>query len=119
MRGLAFFDMDGTLIPGSTAMLEIAAVLNDRDFVEEMERRFLTGKVNPQVMMTTCFHRWGSVSEAVFRDAFSRAPKLENIIGALRSIRQSEYVPILITMSPVQFAGYFRDYGFDSIWGSQ
>ena len=117
-KRIFFFDMDGTLITGSSAMLEIAASVGDRSFVEGLEKLFAAGDLNPQGMITTCFSRWGPLPADVFRRAFLAAPKLSSIGTALRVIRDRGHVTCLITMSPREFANHFLSFGFDSVWGS-
>ena len=46
MTSLFVFDMDGTLLPGSTASLELAAALDALDDLHALEAGFLAGDLD-------------------------------------------------------------------------
>ena len=115
---LFIFDMDGTLLPGTTASLEIARVTNRLDQLHQLEKAFYAGQITNQHFAKTIFDEWAILSHDVVQEAFETAPKLRSIEKTLTTIHQMGGVCCLMTLSPICFAEHFRSFGFDHIFAS-
>lgn len=114
-----FFDMDGTLIYRSTAMLQIAQVRGDRPFVESLEELYSAGSIDIPEFIRRVYRRWGLLTEEVLAAAFDAAPKLKGIAAVLEDISRRGGHTVLITMSIAPFAERFRECGFDRVYASE
>lgn len=113
------FDMDGTLVRGTSAPMLVAAALGRDDSLVELERRFVSGATTAAEFGRALHEMWGVVSPEVARRAFVAAPLLENVREVLGDIRLRGEVACLITMSPDYFAEQFLEFGFDAVFASR
>jgi phosphoserine phosphatase len=116
---LFVFDMDGTLLIGTTACVEIAKMSGTLDQLHILERKFAAGEIDAFCFAQNIGALWGMVDEQVVRAAFEATPKLANIKAVTDLIRQGGGKSCLITMSPDFYANLFYEYGFDFIGASQ
>jgi phosphoserine phosphatase len=116
---LFVFDMDGTLLIGTTACLEIAKVSGTVDQLHVLEQKFAAGEIDAFCFAQNIGALWGTVDEQVVRTAFQATPKLANIKAVTTLIRRGGGKSRLITMSPDFYANLFYEYGFDFIGASQ
>jgi phosphoserine phosphatase len=116
---LFVFDMDGTLLIGTTACIEIAKVSGTLDHLHLLEHKFAAGEIDAFSFAQSIGALWGMVDEQVVRTAFEATPKLANIKGVTTLIRKAGGKSCLITMSPDFYANLFYEYGFDFIDTSQ
>jgi phosphoserine phosphatase len=116
---LFVFDMDGTLLTGTTACIEIAKVSGTLDELHILEQKFAAGEIDAFCFAQNIGALWGMVDEQVVRTAFEATPKLANIKAVTALIRRGGGKSCLITMSPDFYANLFYEYGFDFIGASQ
>jgi phosphoserine phosphatase len=116
---LFVFDMDGTLLVGTTACLEIARTAGTIDQLHVLERQFAEGEIDANGFAKAIGALWGLIDEQIVRAAFEATPKLANIRAVTGLIRRGGGKSCLITMSPHYYARLFYDYGFDFIAASQ
>jgi phosphoserine phosphatase len=116
---LFVFDMDGTLLIGTTACIEIAKVSGTLDQLHILEQKFAAGEIDAFCFAQNIGALWGMVDEQVVRTAFEATPKLSNIKAVTDLIRRAGGKSCLITMSPDFYANLFYEYGFDFIAASQ
>jgi phosphoserine phosphatase len=116
---LFVFDMDGTLLIGTTACIEIAKVSGTLDQLHILEQKFAAGEIDAFCFAQHIGALWGMVDEQVVRTAFEATPKLTNIKAVTDLIRRGGGKSGLITMSPDFYANLFYEYGFDFIRASQ
>jgi phosphoserine phosphatase len=114
-----FFDMDGTLLVGTTAPLLLAEALGETESLHALEQRFATGTATAVDFARAIHAQWGPVEAAVARAAFDVAPLLENIPEVLADIHAHGEKACLITMSPAYFAEQFLEFGFDAVFASR
>jgi phosphoserine phosphatase len=95
---LFVFDMDGTLLIGTTACIEIAKVSGTLDQLHVLERQFATGEIDAFCFAQNIGALWGMVDQRVVRTAFEAAPKLSNIKAVIALIRRGGGKSCLITM---------------------
>lgn len=119
MSRLFVFDMDGTLLPFTTAMLEIAKIMGNMEKLVGLEKHYVEGKLGSTQFAEEVYNLWSTISEETVKKAFIETPKLKNIKEALQKIKSHGAVSCLITSSPTFFADHFYDYGFDYIFASK
>ena len=112
------FDMDGTLLRGTTASLLMAKVLGKEDEFLELEQGFAAGRHTNIEFARTLHTTWGVVPAEAAIEAFTGAPLLQNIEAVLRDIHERGERACLITMSPDYFAELFLPLGFDAVFSS-
>jgi phosphoserine phosphatase len=112
------FDMDGTLLHGTTAPLLLASALGGSDGLALLEERFASGTMTAREFGRELHAMWGVVAPEIAQRAFSGAPVLKNIREVLADIRARGERACLITMSPDYFAEQFLGYGFDAVFAS-
>ena len=113
------FDMDGTLLRGTTASLLLASVLGQEAELEALETRFAGGGHTNVDFALTLHAAWGVVPAAAAAAAFEAAPLLDNIEAVLSDIHERGERACLITMSPDYFAELFLPLGFDAVYASR
>ena len=116
---LIFFDLDGTLLPGTTASLEIARATGTTAELLELERSFCAGTCTAYEFAAAVATLWSQVTMTTVAKAFSDSPKLKNIETTLKLVRDLGWRSCLITMSPMFFAAECRSWGFDFIHASE
>ncbi len=116
---LFVFDMDGTLLIGTTACIEIAKVSGTLDQLHILEQKFAAGEIDAFCFAQNIGTLWGMVDEQVVRTAFEASPKLANIQTVTSLIRRGGGKSGLITMSPDFYANLFYEYGFDFVGASR
>jgi phosphoserine phosphatase len=116
---LFVFDMDGTLLMGTTACIEIAKVSGTLAELDSLELKFASGEIDAFCFAQNIGALWGMVDAQVVRSAFDATPKLANIKAVTSLIRQGGGKSCLITMSPDFYADLFYEYGFDFIGASR
>lgn len=117
-KRLFIFDMDGTLIPTTTAAVEISKVTGHLHELEELEKQWNSERIDIQGFVAYLTDLWAEISEETIRQAFQASPKLKNIPEALSAIKDIGGISCLMTMSGDFFAHFFYDYGFDYIFAS-
>jgi phosphoserine phosphatase len=118
MRRAHVFDMDGTLLHGTSAPLLLAAALGEVEALHDLERRFADGSATAVDFAHALHGWWGIVPDDVIAEAFAAAPLLANVREVLADLHARGEVACLITMSPDYFAEKFLDFGFDAVFAS-
>jgi phosphoserine phosphatase len=113
------FDMDGTLLHGTTAPVLLAAALGQPEALAALEERFATGGATTAQFARALHDMWGVVAPEVAQRAFAAAPLVANVREVLADIRDRGERSCLITMSPDYFAEQFLDFGFDAVFASR
>jgi phosphoserine phosphatase len=113
------FDMDGTLLHGTSAPALLATAMGTVEALHELEERFAAGTATTVEFARALHEMWGVVEPGVVRNAFAAAPLLSNVREVLADIRERDERACLITMSPDYFAEQFLDFGFDAVFGSR
>jgi phosphoserine phosphatase len=113
------FDMDGTLLHGTSAPVLLAAAHGQAEAIDALEARFAAGSATTVDFARALHEMWGVVAPEIARRAFADAPVLTNIREVLADIRARDERACLITMSPNYFAEQFLDFGFDAVFASR
>ncbi|MEV4432034.1 HAD-IB family phosphatase [Streptomyces sp. NPDC049585] len=119
MSRLHVFDLDGTLIHGSAAAVEIARQLGLEAETGELEREFAAGRLTPSQFAERAVALWTDLTEAQVAAAFAGAPWLAGIEEVWAAIRARGERIAVISLSPAFFVRRLLDWGADAAHGSQ
>ncbi len=119
MNRLFIFDMDGTLIPNTTASIEISRVTKTQEKLLALEEKFASGIIDTKEFAVAIYKLWGYLDDKIVKKAFENANKIKNIDKVIENISKLGNKSCIITMSPDFFADFFWDYGFDYIYASR
>ncbi|MFL6052224.1 MAG: HAD family hydrolase [Actinoallomurus sp.] len=111
--------MDGTLLGGTTASLEIARRLGSVEELIELEARFAAGEIDTRGFSAAIHALWRDLTPSVVADAFAASPWLTGIDEVCADIRERGERSLVITMSPDFFARHLLDLGFDDVIASR
>lgn len=118
-KRLYIFDMDGTLLPQTTGMLQIAKHMGHSETLEKLEHQYITKSIDNMHFAKTIYDMWNGLSMETVKKAFLESPKINNIKQALKKVMSEGGVTCLITSSPEFFAHHFYEYGFEYIFASK
>ncbi|MDT0342334.1 HAD family hydrolase [Streptomyces litchfieldiae] len=116
---LHVFDMDGTLLHGTTANLEVARQFGTLAELVELEARFVAGELNTLGFSTALHALWRELTPAAVAAAFAAGPWLAGIREVCADIRRRGERSVVITMSPDFFARHLLPLGFDEVVASR
>lgn len=119
MKRLFIFDMDGTLIPKTTAVLEIAKIMGHEAEIAHLESLYYQKIINNGQFAEACSELWQELTHDVVASAFDNTPKMRNIRIVLKTIQKMGSSSCLITAAPDFYADHFRSFGFDHIFASR
>lgn len=116
---VACFDMDGTLIQGTTSNLFFAKLLNVEKEVIELEHKLKKGDIDSDTFMVVVSEIMNKLTVNYIKKNFDLLPIVEGIHETLHFLRNAGIVPILVTTSNIIFAECFKEkYGFDRVFGT-
>lgn len=119
MSRLHVFDMDGTLLRGTTASLEIARRLGCLPNLLRLEADLVAGAVDTRGFASEVYRLWQELTPELAADIFVRAPWIGGLAHVLADIRRRGERSIVVTMSPDFFANRLRAYGVDDVVASR
>ncbi|MEU3947327.1 haloacid dehalogenase-like hydrolase [Streptomyces sp. NPDC029526] len=118
MTRLHLFDLDGTLLHGTTAPVEISRQLGLEAETVALDRAISTGLIGPPEYATQVHALWAGLTEAHVTAAFDAAAWLTRIREVWAEItRRGEYCAV-ISLSPSFFVERLRDWGAHAAHGS-
>lgn len=103
--------MDGTLIQGSSAGLELARELGLVAEFERLESDLATGNLDPPGYAMRAFELWTALDEAHVTAAFEAAPWLSGIREVWADIRRHGDYCAVISLSPDFFVSRLKAWG--------
>lgn len=115
MSALHVLDLDGTLLHGTTANLEIARARGDLDELLAMEAAFAAGTMTTHEFSVELRRIWHDLTAAEVADIVAASPWLEGIAEVCDDIRERGERTMLITMSPNFFADAVLGHGVDVV----
>ncbi|MEU8431348.1 HAD-IB family phosphatase [Streptomyces sp. NPDC029216] len=118
MTLLHLFDLDGTLIHGSAAPVEISRQLGVESEIAELERAFGAREIGPQEFSVAARALWADLTPAQVRAAFDGAPWLTGIRDVWREIRERGDYCAVISLSPSFFVELLLEWGAHAAHGS-
>ncbi|MET9292161.1 HAD-IB family phosphatase [Streptomyces sp. NPDC003077] len=119
MGKLHLFDMDGTLLHGSAAAIEISRQLGLEQEIDALEQAFVTGAMTPAQYAQRACELWGELTDELVTAAFEGAPWLEGIRDVWADIRARGERCAVISLSPDFFVERLVGWGADAARGSR
>jgi phosphoserine phosphatase len=116
---LHIFDMDGTLLRGTTASLQIARHLGSTHELVELEARFTAGEIDTRSFAARLHGLWRELTPPIVAEVFAFSPWLNGISQVCADIRERGERSIVITMSPDFFAQHLLNLGLDDVVASR
>ena len=114
--GAVFFDVDGTLVPGTSSSAFLAGFLGHRDELVKAEDAYAAGALDNRQVSELDAAGWAGVSEKRVAAWLDGLPLVGGIAETLAWCRGNGLVPVLATLawSPVggHLAGRFGFHGF-------
>ncbi|MFJ8667898.1 HAD family hydrolase [Streptomyces sp. NPDC093600] len=118
-RRLHLFDLDGTLIRGSAAAVEISRQLGLADEIAALEAGFLLRGLTPDEFAVQARELWSELTTEHVTAAFEGAPWLAGIREVWADIRAHGGRCAVISLSPDFFVERLLDWGADAAHGSR
>ncbi|MEU4492844.1 HAD-IB family phosphatase [Streptomyces sp. NPDC023998] len=118
-RRLHIFDLDGTLIRGSAAAVEISRQLGLLEEIGELERELIAHRIGPPEYAERVHALWSDLTEAHVAAAFEAAPWLDGIQEVWREIREGGDYCAVISLSPSFFVERLLSWGAHAAHGSR
>ncbi|MBW8487726.1 HAD family hydrolase [Actinomadura parmotrematis] len=119
MTLLHVFDMDGTLLTGTTANLQIAHQTGTLHELTALEADFAAGLIDTVGFSTRIHRLWGDLTPDHVAAAYRAGTWLTGIAEVCADIRARGEHSAVITMSPDFFARHLLDLGFDDVLASR
>ncbi|GLV83452.1 hypothetical protein Slala03_31410 [Streptomyces lavendulae subsp. lavendulae] len=118
MTVLHLFDLDGTLMYGSAAPVEISRQLGRSAEIAELERAFGAREIGPQEFSVAARGLWADLTPAHVRAAFDGSPWLSGIREVWREIAERGDLCAVISLSPSFFVELLLEWGAHAAHGS-
>ncbi|MFZ1996949.1 MAG: HAD-IB family phosphatase [Solirubrobacteraceae bacterium] len=119
MGALHVFDMDGTLLRGTTAAIEISRRVGRLEALAELERGFATAEITAADFALATRALWEGLTAELVAEVVAAAPWIDGIEEVCADIAERGEHSMLITMSPNFFAEHLGDRGVDVVRASQ
>ncbi|MGQ4429953.1 MULTISPECIES: HAD family hydrolase [unclassified Streptomyces] len=118
MARLHLFDLDGTLMHGTSAPLEISRQLGLETETVALEQAISTGLIGPPEYATQVYTLWADLTEAHVAAAFEGAPWLARIRDVWAEIRSAGEYCAVVSLSPSFFVERLTGWGAHAAHGS-
>lgn len=119
MPKLHLFDLDGTLLYGSAAPVEISRQLGLIDEVDVIERGFASGELTPPQVAEGLCRLWSDLTDTHVTAAFEGAPWLAGIREVWAEIREAGDYCAVVSLSPDFFVNRLLEWGVHAAHGSR
>ncbi|ASU81563.1 hydrolase [Nocardiopsis gilva YIM 90087] len=119
MSYLHVFDMDGTLLKGTSASLQIARATGTEAELRDLERAFASGEIDTRAFAAALPEVWPMLTDDHVAGVFRSGPFLDGIADVCGDIRSRGERSMVITMSPDFYAERLFDFGFDEVVASR
>ncbi|MGP3978579.1 HAD family hydrolase [Streptomyces sp. 8N114] len=116
---LHLFDLDGTLLYGSAASVEISQQLGVEREIQQLERAFAERKLTPPQFALRACALWSALTDEIVSAAFAEAPWLAGIREVWADIRANGERCAVISLSPDFFVRRLQNWGADVTHGSR
>lgn len=118
MTALHVFDMDGTLLPGTTASVEIARAFGRLPELLDLERAFAAGGLTTYEFALAARELYAGLTSEQVRDIFERCKWIDGIEQVMADIRARGEWSLVVTMSPNFFADFLLTKGVHEVRAS-
>ncbi len=119
MARLHLFDLDGTLLHGTTAPVEISRQLGLEAETVALDRAIAQGRIGPPEYAAQVYDLWADLTEEHVRAAFEAAPWLTRIREVWATIRSAGEYCAVVSLSPSFFVERLLDWGAHAAHGSR
>lgn len=119
MARLHLFDLDGTLLHGTSAPAEISRQLGLEAETMELDRAISAGRIDPPEYASRVYALWAELTDAHVAAAFDGAPWLARIREVWTEIRGSGDYCAVVSLSPSFFVERLLDWGAHAAFGSR
>ncbi|MGW0992354.1 HAD family hydrolase [Streptomyces sp. NPDC002523] len=119
MARIHLFDLDGTLLHGTTAPVEISRQLGREAETVALDRAIAEGRIGPPEYAAQVYDLWADLTEAHVRAAFEAAPWLARIREVWAEIRNRGDYCAVVSLSPSFFVERLLDWGVHAAYGSR
>jgi phosphoserine phosphatase len=119
MARLHLFDLDGTLLHGSSAPVEISRQLGLEAETVALDEAIGAGLIGPPEYATQVHALWTDLTEAHVAAAFAGAPWLSGIEDVWAEIRGSGDYCAVVSLSPSFFVERLTGWGAHAAYGSR
>ncbi|MEV2252335.1 HAD-IB family phosphatase [Streptomyces sp. NPDC050147] len=118
MARLHLFDLDGTLLHGTAAPVEISRQLGLDAEIAALERDFVAQRIDSPQYATRVHALWADLTDAQVTAAFEGAPWLAGIRETWAEIREGGDYCAVISLSPSFFVERLLGWGAHAAHGS-
>jgi phosphoserine phosphatase len=119
MARLHLFDLDGTLLYGTSAPVEISRQLGLERETVALDRSIAAGEIGPPEYAQRVHTLWAELTEAHVAAAFDRAPWLARIRDVWAAIRKRGDYCAVVSLSPSFFVERLTGWGAHAAHGSR
>jgi phosphoserine phosphatase len=119
MARLHLFDLDGTLLHGTSAPVEISRQLGLEAETVALDREISAGLIGPPEYATRVHALWAELTEAHVAAAFEGAPWLARIREVWAEIRDRGDYCAVVSLSPSFFVERLTGWGAHAAYGSR
>ena len=118
VRGVVFFDVDGTLVPHTSSGQHLAESFGHAGAVREAEARYAAGSLSNQEVSVLDARGWATRTPAEVRALLDSLPLVDGIAETVDWCRQHDFAPVLATLAWDAVGAYLcRRFGFDRASG--
>ncbi|MER7403815.1 haloacid dehalogenase-like hydrolase [Streptomyces sp. NPDC000070] len=116
--GAVFFDVDGTLVPGTSSSVFLAGFLGHRDELALAEDAYASGDLDNRQVSELDAKGWAGVSEGQVLGWLDGLPLVSGITETVGWCQRNGLVPVLATLAWSPVGGYLTDrFGFHAFSG--
>lgn len=119
MTALHVFDMDGTLLRGTTASIELSRRLDRLEPLADLEAGFAAERITAAEFAIQMRALWADLDPELVVEVVSASPWIDGIREVCDDIAQRGERSMLITMSPDFFAEHLLEFGIDVVAASR
>jgi len=119
MTRLHLFDLDGTLLYGTTSPVEISRQLGLEEEAVALDRAISAGLIGPPEYAERVHALWSDLTQEHVTAAFDGAPWLSRIREVWAEIRQQGEFCAVVSLSPSFFVERLLDWGAHAAHGSR
>lgn len=119
MARLHLFDLDGTLLHGTSAPLEISRQLGLEAETVALEQSISAGSIGPPEYAAQVYDLWTQLTEEHVTAAFEGAPWLARIRDVWAEIRRRGEYCAVVSLSPSFFVERLTGWGAHAAYGSR
>ena len=119
MARLHLFDLDGTLLHGTSAPVEISRQLGLEAETVALDRAISAGRIGPPEYAAQVYALWAELTDAHVTAAFVGAPWVARIREVWADIRREGDYCAVVSLSPSFFVERLTDWGAHATYGSR